>query len=376
MHEEFITENDPLQHLGKLKPQYLSTFKALYLEKDEGQNRAYDFCDQCLRPAPVDYVNKTEIVDDILSSEQCAEYSTRSFFQFFVLKKLLEENEFNSYLQYTRNYVDFIKTQIQKHVLTHYREKASLGDLEKRIVSPIINKLSDVLKNSKYLKTKTVSAFLDNFCEKLQQDLVIPRDSLEVILFKNTASADQFSAFIEQFIPDLEKQVLATFENLDIESKLSKLAVKPQDEIFKRVFGCGKQCPFCKVPCDAGTPAHTEHRASVHRPRGLGESQENITRRLAYDICSSSVASNNTFRCTETKGEFHPCKDYQKYFPDWRIQPDSSITASDYWKFVFKEFNHQFAEAFDALPADLPGDWYKITKEQALESLKEAFTVK
>nr|XP_032619009.1 LOW QUALITY PROTEIN: up-regulator of cell proliferation-like [Chelonoidis abingdonii] len=379
MHEEFIKENDPLQRLIKLKPQYLSTFKALYLEKDECQDRAWNFCDQCLKPALVDYVNKrlgTEIVDDFLRSEQSIEYSTRSFFQFFVLKKLLEENEFNSYLQYTKNYVHFIKTQIRKHVLKRYREQASLGDLEKRILSPIINELSDILTNSKDLKTKTVASFLDNFCEKLQQDLVIPKESLEVILFKNTASADQFSAFIEQFIPDLEKQVLSTFENLEIESKLSKLAVKPQDAIFKQMFGCGKQCPFCRVPCDAGAPVHEEHFAKVHRPEGLGKYRWNETRRLVSDICSSSVASNKTFRCAETKGEFYPYKDYRKYFPDWKIQPDPSITASDYWKFVFKEFNHQFAKEFDALPADLPDDWYKITKEQALESLKEAYALK
>ncbi|CAM5119491.1 unnamed protein product [Eretmochelys imbricata] len=379
MHEEFIKENDPLQHLGKLKPQYLSTFKALYLEKDECQDRAWNFCDQYLRPALVDYVNKrlgTEIVDDILSSERSVEYSTRSFFQFFVLKQLLEENDFNNYVQYTRNYVDFIKTRIQRHLLMLYKEKARLGDLEKRIFSPIINKLSLVLKYSKGEKTKTVSAFLDNLCEKLQQVLVIPRDSLEVILSKNTANADQFSAFFEQFIPDLEKQVLSTFENLEIQSKLSKLAVKPQDEIFKRVFGCGKQCPFCKVPCEAGAPAHDEHFASVHRPEGLGAYRWNKTRILVSDICSSSVASNKTFRCSETKGEFHPYKDYCKFFPDWLIQPDPSITASDYWKFVFKEFNHQFAKEFDALPADLPEDWGEISKEQALESLKEAFTLK
>ncbi|KAG6922395.1 putative protein 4070, partial [Chelydra serpentina] len=369
MHEKFIKENDPLERLGKLKPQYLSTFKALYLEKDECQGKAWDFCHQCLRPALVDYVNKrlgSEIIDNFLCSERSIEYSTRNFFQFFVLEKLLEENDFNSYVQYTRNYVNFIKTQIRRHLLTHYKEKASLGELEKGILSSIIKKLRDVLKNSKGEKTMPVSAFLDNFCEKLQQDLVIPKDSLEVILFKNTASGDQFSASIEQFIPELEKKVLCTFENLEIESKLSKLAVKPQDEIFKRVFGCGKQCPFCKVPCDAGAPVHEEHFASVHRPEGLGKCQWNETRRLVSDICSSSVASNNSFRCTETKGKFHPYKDYRKYFPDWRIQPDPSITASDYWKFVFKEFNHQY----------LPEDWDKITKEQALESLKEAFTLK
>ncbi|XP_067400751.1 interferon-induced very large GTPase 1-like [Emydura macquarii macquarii] len=379
MHEDFIKEIDPLQRLEKLKPQYLSTFKAVYSEKDECQNKAWNFCDQCLRPALVDHVNKrlgTEIVDDFLMSERSIEYSSRKFFQFFVLEQLLEENDFNNYVQYTRNYVNFIKTRIQRHLLTHYRQKASLGDLEKNILSSIIKKLSKVLKESKGEKTKTVPSFLDNLCEMLQQDLVIPKDSLEVILFKNTASADQFSVFILNFIPDLEKQVLSSFEKMEIESKLSELKVKPQDEMFKRVFGCGKQCPFCKVPCEAGTSVHEQHSASVHRPKGLGTWRWIETKKLCYDICSSSVASNNTFRCQETKWEFHPYKDYRKFFPDWCIQPDDSIKASDYWKFVFKEFNEDFAKEFQALPADLPEDWHKITKEQALESLKEAFALK
>lgn len=64
------------------------------------------------------------------------------------------------------------------------------------------------------------------------------------------------------------------------------------------------------------------------------------------------------------------------YYPDWRILPDPSITASDYWKFVLKEFNQEFAEEYAAEPADLPDDWRRITKEQALRNLQEAFNMK
>ncbi|XP_074854718.1 up-regulator of cell proliferation-like [Carettochelys insculpta] len=379
IHEKFIEENDPLQRLGNLKSQYFSTFKSLYLEKDECQEKAWNFCDRCLKPALEDYMNRrlgTNIVDDFLSSEISVKYKTRSAFQCFVLEKLLEENDYNNYVQYVKNYSDFIKTQTQRHLVMHCREKASLGDLEKRILTPMISKVSDVLKNSEGVNTKTASAFLGNLCEKLEQDLVIPKDSLEMILFKNTASVNQFSAFVLQFIPELEKQVLSTFENMETESKLSQLAVKPQDEIFRRVIGCGKQCPFCKVPCDTEGPAHKQHFASMHRPKGLGWiCQGSKTEALSCDICSSAVVSNDTFTCSETKGEPHPYKDYRDFFPDWHIQPDSSDNASDYWKFVFNKFNHHFAKEFDAAPPNLPEEWAKITKEQALKSLTEAFAL-
>ncbi|XP_043373144.1 up-regulator of cell proliferation-like [Dermochelys coriacea] len=379
MHEDFIKENDPQQHLERLKPQYFSTFRDLYLEKDTCQERAKDFCDQCLRPALVEYVNKRlgiEIVDDFLRKGQSLEYGSRSFFQFAVQKKLLEEMNFDNYVKYINNYEEFVKTWILRHLLDHYKEGEGLRVMEEQILTTVINEVNKALENCKYKKTNTISAFLDNFCSVLQQDLVISRDSLAGLRLKITANAEQFSVYIETFLPNLKELILSEFKKLEIVSVLSSLPVKPEDEIFKRVFGCGKQCPFCKVPCEAGAPLHKEHFASVHRPKGLGEYRSIETKILCYDICSSAVVSNGSFRCSETKWKPHPYKDYLNFFPDWRIQPDPSITASDYWKFVFKEFNHQFAKEFKALPADLPEDWGKITKEQALEGLKEVFILK
>ncbi|KAG6925030.1 upregulator of cell proliferation, partial [Chelydra serpentina] len=379
MHEDFIKQNDPQCRLEKLKPQYFSTFIDLYLEKDENQTRARDFCNQCLKPALMDYVNKRlglEIVDDILSSGQSIQYGSRSFFQFTVQKKLLEDGNFDNYVKYIINYETFVKAWIWRHILDYYREDADLEDLEEKILSTVIKKVRDALEKAKDESVKTVSAFLNNFCKVLQKDLVISKDSLLGIQFKNTADPDQFSTFIQIFLPDLQQQILAELKELEIKSKLSSLPLKPQDEIFKRVFGCGKQCPFCKVPCEAGGGDHKGHFASVHRPQGLGKYRNVVTEKLPYSLCSSDVISNSKFRNSNTGWKDHPFKDYRQYYPDWHIQPDPSITASDYWKFVFKEFNQQFAKEYGAKPADLPADWQKITKEQALESLKEAFTMK
>ncbi|KAJ4922850.1 hypothetical protein JOQ06_025922 [Pogonophryne albipinna] len=67
---------------------------------------------------------------------------------------------------------------------------------------------------------------------------------------------------------------------------------------------------------------------------------------------------------------------YREMYPDWKIPPDASLQASDYWKYVMAKFNDEFAAAYDAKPADIPPGWKEITKEQAEASLKESFSTK
>ncbi|XP_062994197.1 interferon-induced very large GTPase 1-like [Elgaria multicarinata webbii] len=379
MHENFIKENNPRGCLEKLKTQYFSAFRDLYLEKDALQNRAKDFCDQCLQPALVDYINKRlgiEIVDDILTSSHSIEYASRTFFQYTLLNEMLEEKNFGKYVEYINDYEDFVKSWILKRVLDHYSKNKDLKNLEAQILSAILMKISEALKNVQNKNLVTISEFLDHFCGEMQKELVIPKASLVGVHFKHGSDTGQFSDYVEKSLPDLERQILSMFDALNITSKLSKLPVKPQDEIFKRVFGCGKQCPFCKVPCEAGGGAHEEHFAAVHRPQGLGKWRIKTTQKLYYNMCSTDVASNQEFYCPEKEWKLHPYKDYRVYYPDWCIQPDPSISASDYWKFVLTEFNHDFAQEYNAKPADLPEEWKKITKEQALQALKETYNMK
>ncbi|XP_067391330.1 interferon-induced very large GTPase 1-like [Emydura macquarii macquarii] len=378
MHEDFLKENDPQRRLEELRPQYFSTFRDLYYEKDACQKRAFDFCEQCLRPALWEYMKKRlgiEIVDDFLSSGESIEYGSRSFFQFTVQKKLLEEMDFNNYVKYVNNYEGFVKSWIQTRLFEHYRETGDLGELEGAVLATIMKKIRDALESSERRDALTISEFLDHFCQALCKELVISKDSLEVILFKTTASIGQFSADVQTFLPQVEESILSGWEELGIEMVFTQLQFKPQDEIFQRVFGCGKQCPFCKVPCEAGGGDHKEHFASVHRPQGLGRYSYETSHRLVYSLCSSDVVSSQSFRNLNTAFKWHPYKDYRRFYPTWRIQPDPSINASDYWKFIFRKFNRQFAREYNAEPADLPPEWKKIIKEQALDSIREVFNM-
>ncbi|KAJ8377292.1 hypothetical protein AAFF_G00261410 [Aldrovandia affinis] len=219
--------------------------------------------------------------------------------------------------------------------------------------------------------------FIQDICSNLHKELVIPRNALEAVLTLNSAKPEEFSQCLMLCVDEMEQSFTAEFHTGgDVRAKLGMLPFKPQKELFNRVFGCGRQCPFCEAPCEAGGKSHTEHFTSIHRPQGIGGMRCFSSSKLVTAVCSSNVASEVAFSNSDTEGKFHPYKDYRSIYPDWLIQPDTSIQASDYWKYVFARFNKKFSKAYEAEPADLPFIWKSITKEQAMESLEESFKMK
>ncbi|KAG8548774.1 hypothetical protein GDO81_024238 [Engystomops pustulosus] len=378
-HNIFFQENNMRLYLDNLKPQYRSMFINVYHEKDESLLRAKRFCEVCLKPSLTDYVYKNlggEIVNDILTSSDSIQYSSRTFFQYTLLKELLENSDFTQYVKYNNHYETFVKTWIVKYINNKYKDSASLECLKSKILLSITKKIRQVLKDPKVTESSSVSKCLKTFRLMLKKDLVIAQNEIKVITFQNNATPLQFSVDIETFLEDVEREIITEIKHFTIDYVLSKALVKPQDELFKKVFGCGKQCPFCKVPCEAGASNHTEHFASVHRPQGLGTYRCTDSKALSHSICSTDVVSNTTFLNSDTEWKPRRYKEYRQIYPDWSIQPDTTIGASDYWKFVFKEYNKQFSDYYNAKPAELPEDWFLITKEQALHSLKETFNMR
>ncbi|XP_018428318.1 PREDICTED: LOW QUALITY PROTEIN: up-regulator of cell proliferation-like [Nanorana parkeri] len=378
IHDKFIKENDPKLCLEKLKPQYLSTFINTFQEKDICQTKAKEFCEQCLKAAMKDYVFKhlgKKIVDDIMQSSGNRKFSSRTFFQSFLLKMLLEKMSFQEYLKYIGSYEEYTKDWILNYIENKYANAQTLKTLEENILLEVSKEVKAALEEDQSLKSPSVERFLKSVCEGLKNLLVIPHSALKLVTFQNKAAVGQFSSDIQLFLQDTESEILSELQSMNIKSVLSRVTMKPQDELFRKVVGCGKQCPFCKVPCEAGGDEHKEHFATIHRPEGLGRYRWLFSGDLSTNICSSSVVSDVRFRNLETKGKPHPFKEYRTYFPDWSIQPDPSIESSDYWKYIFAQFNMMFAKEYNARPANLPDSWKNITKEQALESLKKSVNV-
>uniref|UniRef100_A0A3B4UN42 VLIG-type G domain-containing protein n=1 Tax=Seriola dumerili TaxID=41447 RepID=A0A3B4UN42_SERDU len=388
MHRKFLLQRDPKIQLEKHKTQYLPDFMDLYKQQDHCQRKASDFVKVCIKPAVEEYISRClgiNIVDEILTSSHSAEYSSRSFFQYNILKELLQKEDFESFVKCICNYEIYVKDWIFQHILQKVSEDDTLCKLKNNNLQVIVDKIKQAIQQASKEEggvllpdnKESITELINNMRKYLIKDISISVEAEKTTLFQIQSTCHPFINSLKISIEDLKDQLRKEFSNSgNITETLKKLPVKPQDELFKQVFGCGHQCPFCKVPCEAGGKEHRQHHAAVHRPQGLGEYRNIDTKKLVATLCTSDVHSEHRFKNTDTNWEPHPYKDYMTYYPDWHIPPDPTIEASDYWKYVLVQYNDRFAQKYEAKPADVPEAWRKITKEQALNGLKDAFNIK
>ncbi|KAF5894297.1 up-regulator of cell proliferation-like [Clarias magur] len=345
MHRKYLTQQDPLEHLQKFKSQYLSDFIDLYRERDQCQRKAQDFTQLCLKPAVTEYIEQSlgpDIVDAVLENNP-TEYSTRTLFQYTILKELLEKSNFNDFAGYILHYENYVKEWINYHIGKSFSKDKSLVKLKKKKLNTIIKKITEEVETCKLEpdgsplanNAEGTAILIHNLCKAMSDVLSISMSTVDRVLFQNTSCCESFAKSLQECLNDLKRHIEKEISESTDAIEAINLSVKPQDELFKRVFGCGVQCPFCKIPCDAGGKEHQLHHATVHRPQGLATCRNLETNVLSEEICTSSVHGNGSFQNHETNFELHPYKDYQKYYPDWHIAPDRSIEASDYWKHFY-----------------------------------------
>ncbi|KAJ8268798.1 hypothetical protein COCON_G00114050 [Conger conger] len=78
----------------KFKEQFCTDFKDLFSKRDQCQKKAEEFTFNCLQPAVKEYITKSlgpDLVDEVLTGQKAIDFSTRTFFQFSILKQLLSE---------------------------------------------------------------------------------------------------------------------------------------------------------------------------------------------------------------------------------------------------------------------------------------------
>ncbi|XP_061574094.1 up-regulator of cell proliferation-like [Cololabis saira] len=375
MHEDFMQANDPKMLLNKNKEKFCAGFKDVFHKRDQCRKKAEEFTEQCLKPAVEDFVYRSlgpNITEEMMRSQA---FGTRTSFQGSVLLDLLSKEDFDSYLSCINNYEDYVKTWILEQIKEHFSDASKTSGYEEEHIKSSIKNIKHAMEKAKSEKSADLKTFVEHICKELDDKLVISQDALGAFMILNNADREQFAGWLTESVEKMEEILKKKFEDTTFERKLEHLRVNPQAELFTRVVGCGKQCPFCEVPCEAGGQDHTIHFASLHRPDGLGSMSCTHSEKLTTDICTSSVISNSYFSCSATN-QYHPYRFYRDIFPDWHIPPDGSLEASDFWKYVMNKYNRDFAEAYEARPADIPISWRIIQNKHAKASLKNSFNIK
>ncbi|XP_033933422.1 up-regulator of cell proliferation-like [Pseudochaenichthys georgianus] len=388
MHRHFLSARDPKIQLEKYRPQYLLDFIDLYKKVDHCQRKADDFVRLCIKPAVEEYISRhlgTNIVDQVLAGRHSEEYSSRHLFQSNIQEELLQKEDFQSFVKFIRKYEICVKDLIFQHILEEMSEDKALCKLKSQNLKVIVNKITDATERASKGEDgvllpdnkESITELIKNMHRYLTKDISLSEEAEKTALFQIQSTCHPFKESLIKSLSEMNEQLQEEFsKSQDITETVNKLPTKPQDELFNRVFGCGQQCPFCKVPCEAGGKKHEKHHAAVHRPKGLGGYRIEDSEKLVETLCTTDVNSERKFQCADTNGEWHPFKEFAKIYPDWLIPPDYTREASDYWKYVLVKYNDRFAQEYNAKPADVPEAWRSITREQALKGLKEAFNIK
>lgn len=377
MHAAFRKANNPAIYLESKREDFFQCFQI----SCQGATSITTFADfLCSKIAPglrlAVYDKTALVIAERMKSEIPDFNGSRAKLEVCILKYLAQEEKFEKFMQYIRFPADFLESYIQTHVKTYCLDQNGrlvmfLNETLTQYYGTILKAVvaSTTVVKDRRDSNKIISLWLDEFCRELGGVLRLPRSALvgiehlEItdIEFLNKAMMEALSPLRDRLKEEFARAGLSSFEK------------QPHKILVEQFPGCKEQCPFCGAVCTNTIPNHDgDHQLVFHRPEFLGECKWYETDHLVIDICSSSVASDCSFKTDVDKWIPYPkYRDAGHPYSTWKILPDSSMQK--YWKWFVCHFRTQLEEFYKRKfrgKGEIPPPWHKITKQEALDELR------
>ncbi|KAH0506338.1 Interferon-induced very large GTPase 1 [Microtus ochrogaster] len=374
MHEAFKIANDPVNYMKRKKDDFFMSFK-MRCQGTASITSFVDFLWRKLTPA----VSSTiwgemvrKVTRDMKST--CPAFNgNRANLEKHILISLAEEENFEKYWNYIYHPEPFFREYIRDHIIRYCSEKegekiktffkTSLEDIKNAILSAVQN-ATEVTKD----ESSSASRWLDLFCDHLGSNLIFPRRDL--ISIEHLEIND--TEFLKEAMSAALDPALRKVEE-DCSSKPIDEVVPDIEKILsEQLYGCWKQCPFCKAVCTNTIPEHEgDHSVSLHRPQAVRGAKWKNTEDFVIEFCTSLVASDYPFFVNDDKFSYKKYRDAGDNYARWSITPDSS--PQSYWKWFvcrFKtELENNHGKKFN-VKGKIPDSWFNITKQEVLDDLK------
>ena len=233
------------------------------------------------------------------------------------------------------------------------------------------------------VETNVKDQWFKHFCQSVNDTLPgISENDFKFIPEKKTLTLTDFHTLGKLIEDGLTKVTTDIKSSIDQTHETSvkwgdPIQIPPYVHIWKTVGGCMERCPFCYEPCVKTDPDHGDsHQCLQHIPHCVRGKMDNRGGAVT-DICSLLIASSDEtylcsglYGCTCPNPNDHLFKDYRECYPQWDIAPDNAGESSKYWKWFVCIYKEQLMEKYGFTSLNIPEHWMKITKAQAIESLK------
>lgn len=233
-----------------------------------------------------------------------------------------------------------------------------------------------------------MEVWIDTFCKVVEEQLPVPRSSLRRMTSRQITDFDNLRRIILEKLNTVEVDLISVFGEHN-EKTIKWEGLSPSERVSEKLWGCKEQCPFCSEPCYKTTPNHYDrdgqsHHCIQHRPTGIRgyrwKSDDTIggvtfhKDELITETCNHWIVSTDmTFMCKGCSkcpgGIFHHYREYNQFYPEWYVAPDSSNAVPKYWMWFMAKYQVELGEMHGTLPPTIPPQWLSIKREDALEDL-------
>lgn len=377
VHDRYAKDSEILTSITATKSTYQAEFIYQYRKRDQCQRVAQAFTSIVVKPTVLDYIYKPlgmRIAEEIQGKAQ--QYQSPRTFHQSLLEQLIVEDDFESFLEYLFSCENFKMRKIRETVEAHLSESTNLDKWREQRLGEIVGKFAAAVSKTAEGTNGVLSdtkPLLERVCLTLEKDgdVDVTRAFLDGPFFSITTEWDRFVTCLMELLAAMHFDLTKEFsQNVDITQLLECLPIQPQDSLFNRVRGCNQQCPLCGAPCELKEMGHEVHKAALHRPRGM---LPQSTRSLSCISIPESNTEGYPGMSTDTQ-DMSACRDLHSLYPDWSFSlEENSQMPSAYWRYVSVRFSERFGNENEQESTEIPEEWKKITKEEALNSLKEAF---
>ncbi|XDV12281.1 hypothetical protein PO909_000987 [Leuciscus waleckii] len=376
-HRLFKEANDPVIYVEKKREENYSIFQKYCHGATSAAIFGEIICQKLKEPIEQSVFKKTvrDLAGEMISNCETLK-GNRSNLEKHILKTLAEEKDFVKYMNYIHNPRDHFKSFIRDEVSRFITDKFSVSVLKKNIklLQQKIMKAAQESTEHVQVNRGDVSLWLKSFTQQLSDVLIFSEKDLSGV---NHDDVDDFNLLEDVIrkeltvtISDINKEFNTDTLDKNLDSKF-----RPDELLFDHLCQCcWVQCPFCTAVCTNTIENHPgDHSVPFHRVTGLKGCHFNNVH-LCADFCTTLVASNNKFKVSNV---WVPHKQYRRaggVFAEWSITPDRSQLP--YWKWFVCRFQKDLENYYNKTfvgSGNIPNEWRKYTKQDAIESLDEGF---
>ena len=311
-----------------------------------------------------------------------SKFQSKGQFHASILIELGKKGEFESYIPYLENPVEFLQKKLMESIENYCinESPASIISVLEREAAKIKNEVSaGILSANK--KTKIGGEKLNFWIHQYVKEcssLEITKDMFKVAaIYEDLKDIEVFENKVRENIDKFLESLIKRGINRRI---MKQWQPSPHDQLLNYMFGCQSCCPFCNGLCDQTIQNHPgSHSTKSHRARGLSGYRNIETQILCSSICTNAVADEDArFKNPDTNWEFHYYSDYQSvndYYKSWSIPPDKSFELSIYWQWFMAKFSKDLCEYYEVEEPEIPPTWKNRSFEEAEHDLRQEYNM-